>query len=97
MSLQAIKSLKHFLKKNIKIWKKSSDFTLSDEGELILPYLHSFSDSTFTYEYDNFDTLMDYYLQISLALVKLYPGAYFYIRPHPNVFLLYLTIELKRY
>ena len=98
VSASSYKELETFLvKKNIKIWKKSSDFTLSDEDEPnFCLYLHSFSDSTFTYEYDNFDTLMDYYLQISLALVKLYPGAYFYIRPHPNVFSPLFNDRIKR-
>ena len=84
------KQIDLFLKKNnINAWRYDGEHPCAD-ANADMPhfcfYLHSFSDSTFTYDYDSFDTLMDYYLFIARTLADLYPNAQFYVRPHPNVF-----------
>ena len=85
--------------KNIQVWQHEQSYPSWQKNDSDLHFcfhLHSFSDSTFTYEYDGFDTLIDYFYSTSAELVKSFPNATFYIRPHPNIFSKYFTDRVER-
>jgi len=59
-------------------------------------YLHSFTDSTFTYNHDGFDTLYEYYLETAECLSKVFPDSHFFVRPHPNIYNRFFTDRVQR-
>jgi hypothetical protein len=88
VNTKCYEQLQSFLKdENISVWKNEDDpISVQSYGPHLCLYLHSFSDSTFTYDFDGYETIMDYYLSTASALAESFPNARFYIRPHPNVF-----------
>jgi len=60
---------------------------LTSENPVFCLFLHSFNDSQFSWGFDGFETLYQYYIAIVQSLSEFYPNSPILIRPHPDMFL----------
>jgi len=58
-------------------------------------YLHSFNDNQFDWSYDGYNTLYEYFIEITRILTAAIPGLILLVRPHPDIFRLPKNDRIK--
>lgn len=59
----------------------------SNSGQYIFAlFLHSFADNLFSWGYEGFNNLIEYYHEVTRLIFEYYPEAMIIIRPHPDIF-----------
>ena len=54
--------------------------------KIFIIFLHSFTDNLFSWGYEGFDNLFEYFLEVGRLIDRFYPDSKIIVRPHPDIF-----------